>query len=168
MKNNPQRIILHHSLTKDGKIGESFSAIKRYHTKTLGWSDIGYHLVLEYVNGKLKWFEGRALVTRGAHCREQQMNFKSIGICVVGNFDIDYLTDDHIQMILAKKKELEIRLGRELPIEFHRDYATYKSCPGNHVTKDMFVENVLKDNIMVEIEAIEGHLSDLKILVDKM
>ena len=141
MKNNPQRIILHHSLTKDGVVLSSFDAIKRYHVIQNGWSDIGYHLVLEYVNNKLVWEKGRDLITRGAHCKEQQMNFKSIGICVVGNFDIDYLTDDHINMILAKQVELEILLNRKLPIEFHRKYATYKTCPGNHVTKEMFEVN---------------------------
>jgi|GEM_PF-7036732 len=144
-QNKPERIILHHSLTDDGKVSSSFEAIKRYHVVNNGWSDIGYHLILEYVNNKLVWRQGRAFETRGAHTKEQNMNFKSIGICVVGNFDKDFLTDDHIQMILQKQQELQILFNRPMPLEFHRDYATYKSCPGKNITRELFEPKSIND-----------------------
>lgn len=134
--NKPTKIILHHSLTDDGKLLSSFDAIKRYHMEHNGWSDIGYHFLLEYVGGKLIWEEGRDILTHGAHCLEE--NYTSIGICIVGNFDKDFLTDEHVQMILQKQTELEILLDQNLPILFHREYAPYKTCPGKNITYDMF------------------------------
>ena len=132
--NKPKSYIIHHSLTDDGPVLESFSAIKRNHMAK-GWSDIGYHWVLEMVNNKLVWFKGRAESTNGAHCKEQGMNSKSIGICVVGNFDKYPPTPAHYMMLAEKIAELDAKYG-QLPIEPHHLYAAYKSCPGNQF--DMF------------------------------
>jgi N-acetyl-anhydromuramyl-L-alanine amidase AmpD len=97
--------------------------------KTNGWRDIGYHWVLEYVNNKLVWRQGRKETDTGAHTKEQSMNSKSIGICVVGNFDKYPPTQAHYEAIRDKIKELDVKYG-PMPIEPHSKYATYKSCPG--------------------------------------
>ncbi|GAG83798.1 unnamed protein product [marine sediment metagenome] len=44
------RVILHHSLTKDGEV-KDFDAIKKYHIEKMNMIDIGYHYVIEMVNG---------------------------------------------------------------------------------------------------------------------
>ena len=77
--NAPEKIIIHHSLTEDNVMLSSFDAIRRYHMQTNGWSDIGYHWLLEKVNNKWIWRPGRPEKVSGAHTKEQGMNYKSIG-----------------------------------------------------------------------------------------
>jgi len=83
----PDHVILHHSLTNDGK-EVNYNAIKRYHVQTLGWRDIGYHVVIENQRGKVNALFGRMLTETGAHTKQRRMNNRSIGLCMVGNFDI--------------------------------------------------------------------------------
>ena len=83
----PEYIVIHHSLTPDGST-KDWDAIRRYHIETNGWTDIGYHYGIERVNGVLTTQMGRPVFMNGAHCKEAGMNSKSIGICVVGNFDV--------------------------------------------------------------------------------
>jgi len=80
-------LVLHHSLTSDNVLLADSIAIRKYHMETNGWADIGYHYVIEKVAGIVTTSVGRPLQNSGAHCIEAGMNEKSIGICVVGNFD---------------------------------------------------------------------------------
>ena len=45
---------------------------------------IGYHYLIR-ADGSVE--KGRPDFVRGAHCRAQNMNFKSIGVALTGNFD---------------------------------------------------------------------------------
>ena len=138
--NNPDKIIIHHSLTNDHKVLSSFEAIRNYHINVKGWSDIGYHGVFEYVDNKPTFRQGRKWTQKGAHCIDQ--NSTSLGWCIVGNFDKDKLPKDMLALVLSKKAEWEYQLEKDLPIYFHRDFSQ-KTCPGMNVTKDMFSwENV--------------------------
>lgn len=79
-------IVLHHSLTHDGKRND-YKNILRYHVKYNGWSTIGYHVLNEETWMGYKIKIGRPLSMRGAHAKDGGFNSKSIGVCVVGNFD---------------------------------------------------------------------------------
>jgi len=83
---NPKRIIVHHSATPDQKTFD-WEAIRRYHTRERGWTDIGYHFGVEAVgdDGHLTVLFGRWPNEEGAHTLGR--NRDSLGLCVVGNFD---------------------------------------------------------------------------------
>jgi len=135
-------IMLHHSLTLDGQT-VSWNAIRRYHMQDLGWQDIGYHFGIELIGDHYEILAGRMLDEPGAHCKEQDMNRKSIGICFLGNFDLEQPAQ--------KQWELGLKLVRSLAGIFeiprnkvtgHREYAPYKSCPGTRFDLDRFRKEI--------------------------
>jgi N-acetylmuramoyl-L-alanine amidase len=83
----PTFIILHHSLTKDGAAVD-WHAIRKYHVETNGWSDCGYHYGVERAGEDVKIFQGRPILIPGAHTKDGGFNARSIGVCLVGNFDL--------------------------------------------------------------------------------
>ena len=127
-----KKVIVHHSLSKDsGTV--SWGAIRKYHTETLGFKDIGYSVGVELVqSGDELYYEilmGRMWDEAGAHTRGQ--NKDSLGICFIGNYDI-----------IAPKKEM-IQAGAKVialwlklfnlsidDIYSHHNFNIYKTCPG--------------------------------------
>jgi len=132
-----EKIIVHHSGTKNGK-ARSYA---RYHVKNLNWPGIGYH----YVADKDGIHQTNDLSTLSYHTKGQNLN--SIGICLTGNFDLRPPTDPEywqwIQMII----DIDKRLGKELPVYYHRDYSS-KLCPGMMFDK-IYFEKELKDFRMI-------------------
>lgn len=126
----PTEIILHHSFTKDSKT-VSWQPIREYHL-SLGWRDIGYHYGIEMVNDKFEILVGRFEGTNGAHTKEDKANWRSIGICCVGNFDNE--PPDMAQWNILLELCENICRRYNIPVQNvkgHREYAPYKSCPGN-------------------------------------
>lgn len=123
-------LMLHHSLTEDTKT-VSWDDIRNYHVITNGWNDIGYHWGIELVDRDYEVFVGRPINQVGAHCYQQGMNSKAIGIMFCGNFDL--VAPPRPMLVKACKyiikPMLEVfKIPRE-NIVGHRDYAP-KSCPG--------------------------------------
>jgi len=149
----PTYIIIHHSLTKDSET-VSWQAIRKYHmsfaydgniiTKEeaekliskgknvkLPWDDIGYHFGIELVDNEYEILGGRLMNKPGAHCKENGMNQKSVGICVVGNFDEDEPPKRAWDLCLAVTSSLCHML--KIPVDKvqgHREHTPYKTCPG--------------------------------------
>lgn len=133
MKKRWTHIILHHSLTEDGQT-VNWQAIRNYHVNTLGWRDIGYHWGIEWIHRGYEVLMGRPMDQAGAHTLG--MNDKAIGICVVGNFDVQYPREEMFARLVPLIRWLmdvySIPPGK---IQGHRDYSE-KSCPGKNFNID--------------------------------
>jgi hypothetical protein len=128
---NPTHIVIHHSLTKDGK-EVSWGAIREYHVNVNKWKNIGYHFGVELVNNQYEILVGRLLDEDGAHCKEGGMNKVGIGICVVGNFDTQSVPPEQLNLLIQLTQSLmSIFKIPKSNVKRHTDFAPYKSCPGN-------------------------------------
>ena len=135
-------IMIHHSLTKDSNT-VSWNAIRKYHLGQ-GWLDIGYHFGLELVGDEYEALIGRPLNWEGSHCKEGGMNHKAIGICCVGNYDL-VTPESKMLDTLVTRLILPLMRAFKIPsknIVFHREFATYKSCPGILFTKNMILSRI--------------------------
>jgi N-acetyl-anhydromuramyl-L-alanine amidase AmpD len=126
----PTHIVIHHSLTKDNAT-VSWDAIRWYHTHTNGWTQIGYHLGIELIGNHYEVLMGRMMNEVGAHCKDGGMNSKSIGICLVGNFDHDPPCIAQMDILIKLTRSLmELFSIPAENVNRHSDFAGYKSCPG--------------------------------------
>lgn len=119
-------IIIHCADTPEGRDVKA-DEIRRWHKNERGWSDIGYHYVID-LDGTIE--AGRDIETAGAHCTGH--NAKSIGICYVGGCDAqmqpkDTRTEAQKASLLLLLKYLRQRYPAA-KIYGHRDFAQ-KACP---------------------------------------
>ena len=119
-------IIVHCSATPEGRDVKA-SEIKRWHVEERGWSDIGYHWVIE-LDGNLE--KGRHETKSGAHAKG--FNSASIGVCYVGGVDSkmrpkDTRTDNQKITLKCLLKDLRKRYTKAR-IGGHCDVSS-KDCP---------------------------------------
>lgn len=159
-------IVIHHSASTDQRVND-WIGIRKYHTSwryrdetvteerarellsqgksgvVAPWRDIGYHFGLEYDNDILVYRSGRSLSMIGAHAAG--FNDKSIGICVVGNYDKVKPVPEQLSML----KDLVFKLQKIYSIDAknvigHREVYTLlkepvvKTCPGTAFNMDEF------------------------------
>lgn len=134
-------IIIHHSVSPDHPVLKNFDEIKRWHVENNGYRDIGYHWVVEYINGKLTAIPGRAEWDTGAHTIGR--NNDGIGICIVGNFEKDTPTEELYQFVANLCKEIKCR-HPITEIDGHRDHNA-TACPGKNFNMDR-VRELMKDD----------------------
>lgn len=120
------KIILHCADTPEGR-EVSTAEIRRWHTEERGWSDIGYHWVVE-LDGSVH--AGRPEERSGAHCKGH--NRDSIGVCYVGGADNngdpkDTRTPEQKSALASLLSEILDRYP-EAKVYGHRDFSE-KACP---------------------------------------
>ena len=148
MVTNPQYIIIHHSLTPDGRTLNT-PAIRRYHTEDLGWEDVGYQWLMDRYDYNTEIIAGRIFLDHGAHCKVLGMNYKSIGICVIGNYDISPPTEETLdklrKFVLWNMKLYNISLSNVLGHGEAQKLAgkqNPKSCPGKLFDMESFRSSI--------------------------
>lgn len=118
-----ENIVLHHSASRQDATAES---IAKYHINTLGYAAAGYHFMIEN-DGKI--YAGRPIKAIGAHTL-MGYNFNSIGICLIGNFDIDVPSE--AQIISLKQLVTEItELYPDIQLTRHEQLDA-TNCPGRN------------------------------------
>ena len=121
-------IIIHHS-ANTANLDLSTQTIHQWHINN-GWAGCGYHYVVRK-NGVIE--RGRPFETVGAHCYNH--NDYTVGICVVGNFEIGDPTPAQFQAT----EQLICALGKMYHFEpspqtvfGHRDFGS-TACPGRYL-----------------------------------
>lgn len=121
--------------------------IRRWHVEERGWSDIGYHFVVDRDGNTCK---GRPVERAGAHAKGHNKN--SIGICLIGGFgsDANDKFEDHytdlqrkaldnlLEDLTAKHKNARIRGHNEV---------SNKACPAFQVEEYLNGQSKTKEDI---------------------
>ena len=135
------KIIIHCAATPEGR-DVKMETIKSWHVKGNGWSDIGYHYVIE-LDGTIK--EGRPMHRSGAHTKGHNAN--SIGVCYVGGIDKDKKPKDtRTEAQIKSMDELIDSLSSDhktATIHGHNEFSA-KACPSFDVAKEYGKINVPK------------------------
>lgn len=128
-------IIIHHSATD---IGNALY-FNKGHIKRGFWRGLGYHFVID--NGSLGKEDGQIEVSPrwlkqqdGAHCKASRMNYRGIGICLVGNFSEEDVSkeqmDSLVYLVSLLKKQYKIP---DRNIMGHQDVrGANTECPGKY------------------------------------
>lgn len=131
-------IIIHHSATRDDAT-QSWEAIRRYHTKTRGWSDIGYHFGIEQIGDCFQIMGGRPQHLPGAHTVGHNL---CLGICLVGNFEQQTPHPESLALLL--RLVLGLLITHNLTpnqVLVHGDLAK-TSCPGRNFPRREFMNKL--------------------------
>lgn len=129
MKNNPTEIVVHHSVETGP--GPQFDVINALHRerdfpRSAAGYYVGYHYVIEQ-DGTVR--QARELHEEGAHAVGR--NRTSVGICLVGNFDIACPTTAQEQSLGALLARLVADCGIEADcILPHRTHNAQTHCFG--------------------------------------
>ncbi len=129
-----KKIIVHCSATREGQ-DITADTIRDWHVNERGWSDIGYHYVIE-LDGTLKI--GRQVERTGAHTVGH--NADSIGICYVGGVESDGTTPKDTRTDTQKLSLLNLitvlkSMYPDAIVYGHRDFST-KACPSFDAKKE--------------------------------
>ena len=103
--------------------------IQKNHIHSEGWGDIGYHFLID-PSGRV--YEGRQLAWQGAHAGGAN-NEHNIGICLLGNFQVERPTREAIGSLerLIEDLSRRYRIPRRQVLG-HQDLKTTE-CPGAHL-----------------------------------
>ena len=131
--NFPEYIVVHHSAASED---QTVKSIEDYHL-SLGWEGVGYQYLIEK-DGTI--WKGRPELYHGAHVAEEHINFKSTGICVIGNFDVKLPTKEQEEaskrLVASIVAHYSIPLNKIVSHRYFLGIPPYKSCYGKNLPDD--------------------------------
>jgi len=151
-KNIPEFLLIHHALATNCTIKDLYT----WHVIDNKWNFIGYHFFITK-DGKI--YKCREIEWNGAHCKEQKMNNRSIGICLEGCYEkYEYKKGKFIEDKIVPELQMNalIELTQNLTEKYkiptakvkrHHDFASYKLCPGDNFPWNSFIEELKKPKI---------------------
>ncbi len=102
--------------------------IRQVHTRDRGWSDIGYHYVIDRAG---RVIEGRSAAYQGAHVSEN--NPHNLGVLVLGNFDRQRPTAAQLASLSRFTKALTVsQRVAATRVRTHREIKP-TVCPGRYL-----------------------------------
>lgn len=137
----PFRITVHHtgrrfSSAAAALTASKITAIQRDHQVRSGWADIAYHFLIDRAG---RMWQGRVLSLQGAHAGNDAANRGNVGVCLLGDFDVQRPTPEQAEATRALILQLEtrFRIGRESVFAHREVRAAYglgsTGCPGRHL-----------------------------------
>jgi hypothetical protein len=151
IENNPQWLMIHHSLTWDGKT-VSWDAIREWHMGINKDStnpyvlhpmrDIGYNFGVELIGDHYEILFGRPLWMEGGHCPDLDMNRKSLSVCVIGDFTLSAPPKEQL-ICLVRGVIAPLILYTHWPLTkliFHREANPTRECPGIAFEKGYLIQ----------------------------
>jgi len=134
------KIVIHHSYTgRDIPLAQSLRSFNRTHHERLvkgagmplskigSVDSIAYHYVIA---GNGDYAATRQLSDIGYHASNWQVNKESIGICITGNFDEEYPTEEQYKTLF---RIIGGDRFKGCTIHTHHEFKPSKSCPGKNV-----------------------------------
>lgn len=139
------RATVHHSGEPDGmavtgvaEVAERLRGYQRHHQQGNGWADVGYHYLVD-PTGRV--WEGREIRWKGAHAGNAAANEGNVGVCVLGNFDVEELRPGQMQGLERLLVWLRAKYGFArgevyTHDELRRRYGVGPTaCPGRRLTQ---------------------------------
>lgn len=129
-------IIIHCSATRPSwwarkSLASKVNEIRKWHVQDRGWSDIGYHYIIDR-NGMVA--KGRKDERVGAHVRGRNAN--TLGVCLLGGHGSastdkfeDHFTLKQEQALRALLVQLQMKYPTIAQVSGHNQWAA-KACPG--------------------------------------
>ena len=140
-------VIVHHSATD--RDTTTFESIKRWHMEHNGWDNIGYHRVIE---GDGSVHSGMPINMVGYHCLYDEFNYKSVAVCLTGNFQDEYPSEAQLESLEEILAEWETKYGiSKEGILGHRETGAATSCPGNNLVS--WLENYRGEKTYMELDS---------------
>jgi hypothetical protein len=123
-------IVTHHTA---GRADKTVDELRQEHVTRRGFRDVGYHYVVR--RGPAGWVAdlGRPTILPGAHC--PGLNRTHLGVAVGGNYELDDLPEEAIEVLAQLLAELVLEHGlhprSDIIPHHHHNHSTL--CPGRHI-----------------------------------